>query len=44
MKKVEKRVVGETQRIPYIIHQTNEEDMMPADMVMAVESTVEHNP
>jgi mannosyltransferase OCH1-like enzyme len=43
-KDVLKRVAGKKQLIPYIIHQTNEFDKLPADMVLAMESVIEQNP
>lgn len=30
------RIKGANQRIPYIIHQTNEVDELPSDMIMAI--------
>lgn len=39
-----KKLEGRTQLIPYIIHQTNEFDRLPSDMVLAMESVIEQNP
>lgn len=38
------RIKGRDQRIPYVFHQTNEYDLLPSDMVMAIESLQEKNP
>lgn len=43
-KTVPPRINGSKQLIPYYIHQTNEFDTLPSDMVMAIDSVIEHNP
>lgn len=44
IKHIPPRTTGRHQNIPFIIHQTNENDTLPSDMVMAIESVVENNP
>ena len=43
-KSLANRTIGHKQLIPYHIHQTNELDVIPADMVLAIESVLENNP
>lgn len=43
-KRIPVRMVGRKQQIPYVIHQTNEFDRLPADMVLAMETVIEKNP
>jgi mannosyltransferase OCH1-like enzyme len=44
LQKVKNRTIGKPQLISYIIHQTNEHDTLPADMVMAIDTIIEKNP
>jgi mannosyltransferase OCH1-like enzyme len=44
LKSVKNRTIGQAQLIPYIIHQTNENDMLPSDMAMGIDTIIEKNP